>query len=155
MRTGKVYGLRDRSDRFRYVGSSCQTLLERLHTHKHAARADPLCCPLYRECGGDGLAGWTIVQLAEVTYDPELTPNALKHAEEAAISAMRARGEPLLNKNRAVDTNAARREYMAEWRRRNPGYMATKSAEHRERRRQRAADAAAGGTTPLSAFATQ
>ena len=46
-------------------------------------------------------------------------------------------------------------EYMAEWRRRNPGYMATKSAEHRERRRQRAADAAAGGTTPLSAFATQ
>eukprot|EP01045_Picozoa_sp_COSAG04_P030170 COSAG04_NODE_5163_length_1717_cov_1.362176_1_plen_115_part_10 len=71
MRTGKVYGLRDRSDRFRYVGSSCQTLLERLHTHKHAARADPLCCPLYRECGGDGLAGWTIVQLAEVTYDPE------------------------------------------------------------------------------------
>ena len=79
---------------------------------------------MYRECGGDGLAGWTIVQLAEVTYDPELTPNALKHAEEAAISAMRARGEPLLNKNRAVDTtNAARREYMAEWRRRNPGYM--------------------------------
>ena len=78
----------------------------------------------------------------------------LKEAEQVAIAALRARGEELLNHNAAIDTNAARREYMAEWRRRNPGYMATKSAEHRERRRQRAADAAAGGTTPLSAFAS-
>ena len=154
MRTGRIYGLLDSTGRFRYVGSTYQALQERFRGHRHSARADPLSCPLYRECDGN-LDDWTAVQLAEIAYDELLMPNALKEAEQVAIAALRARGEELLNHNAAIDTNAARREYMAEWRRRNPGYMATKSAEHRERRRQRAADAAAGGTTPLSAFATQ
>ncbi len=154
MRTGRIYGLLDSTGRFRNLGSTYHALQERSRGHRHSARADPLSCPLYRECDGN-LDDWTAVQLAEIAYDELLMPNALKEAEQVAIAALRARGEELLNHNAAIDSNATRREYMADWRRRNPGYMATKSAEHRERRRQRAADAAAGGTTPLSAFATQ
>ena len=152
MKTGYVYALRDPAGHLRYAGSSGRTPLERFRGHRHSARADPLACPLYRECGGN-LDNWSVVQLAELTYDEEVTPHALKDAEQAAISALRARGEPLLNKNRAVDPDAARREYMREWRRAHPTYMADASREHRERRRQRAAAAAAGGTTPLTAFA--
>ena len=83
--------------------------------------------------------GWTVELLQSVTFDEQLTPNALRHAEAAAIDSLRARGEQLLNKNAPIDTNVSRRAYMAEFRRRNPTYMSRKSAEHRERRRQAAA----------------
>ena len=136
MRTGRIYGLLDSTGRFRYVGSTYQALQERFRGHRHSARADPLSCPLYRECDGN-LDDWTAVQLAEIAYDELLMPNALKEAEQVAIAALRARGEELLNHNAAIDTNAARRAYMAEWRRQNAGYMAAKGREHRERRRQK------------------
>ena len=42
-------------------------------------------------------------------------------------------GHPLLNRNRAKGGD--RRAYMRAWRARNPGYMARKGREHRERRR--------------------
>ena len=156
MRTGRIYGLLDSTGRFRYVGSTYQALQERFRGHRHSARADPLSCPLYRECDGN-LDDWTAVQLAEIAYDELLMPNALKEAEQVAIAALRARGEELLNHNAAIDSNATRREYQRAWRRRpeNRDYMSRKGREHRERRRQRAADAVTGTTTPLSAFATQ
>ena len=139
---GNVYCLLDPAGARRYVGSSAKDIASRLREHAASAQYDPLGTPLYRHvrehCGGT-MDGWTVELLQSVAFDEQLTPNALRHAEAAAIDSLRARGEQLLNKNAPVDTNASRRAYMAEWRRRNPTYMSRKSAEHRERRRQAAA----------------
>ena len=97
---------------------------------------------------------WTIVALVELQYDAAVFPHALRQAEQAAIDQLRGQGVVLLNKNAPVDTNAARRAYMAEWRRRNAGYMAAKGREHRERRRQKLLQRTAeAGTVCLDAFA--
>ena len=139
---GNVYCLLDPAGARRYVGSSAKDIASRLREHAASAQYDPLSTPLYRHvrehCGGT-MDGWTIELLQSVTFDPQLMPNALRHAEAAAIDSLRARGEQLLNKNAPIDTNVSRRAYMAEFRRRNPTYMSRKSAEHRERRRQAAA----------------
>ena len=139
---GNVYCLLDPAGARRYVGSSAKDIASRLREHAASAQYDPLSTPLYRHvrehCGGT-MDGWTVELLQSVTFDEQLTPNALRHAEAAAIDSLRARGEQLLNKNAPIDTNVSRRAYMAEFRRRNPTYMSRKSAEHRERRRQAAA----------------
>jgi hypothetical protein len=81
-------------------------------------------------------------------------PHALEQAEQIAIDQLREHGAELLNGNHPIDTNAQRRAYMAEWRRRNARYMAEKGREHRERRRQRLLQRmAAAGTVSLDAFA--
>ena len=151
-KVGRVYGLYNDQDSLQYVGSTVAELSHRFSTHRARCRTDPSCCPLYRQCGG--MDGWSIRQLLEMSFDPELTPNALKHAEDATIASMRARGEQLLNHNAAIDSNAARREYARRWRREHPGYMSDASRRHRELRRQmllqRTADA---GTVTLDAFA--
>ena len=150
---GNIYCLLDSTGARRYVGSSLKDISARLREHKASAQHDPLCSPLYRHvlehCGGT-MDGWTVELLQSVTYDPQLMPNALRHAEGIAIESLRARGEQLLNKNKPIDARASRRAYMAEWRRSHPTYMSTKSREHRERRRQRLRTD--DGTVALGAF---
>eukprot|EP01046_Picozoa_sp_COSAG06_P017922 COSAG06_NODE_1232_length_10153_cov_24.843246_13_plen_78_part_00 len=51
------------------------------------------------------------------------------------INRVRDDGTDLLQGNNPVDANTDRAAYMREWRRRNPGYMARKSKEWRQRRR--------------------
>jgi hypothetical protein len=72
-----------------------------------------------------------------VTFDRRLLPTALVDCEDMFMQdmqAMRHAGHPLLNKNRARCESVDRREYMRQWRLRNPGYMARKGREHRDRR---------------------
>ena len=84
------------------------------------------------ECGGT-FDGWSIRCLATVTYDKTLFPDALLDMEDRCMRTLRRCEHPLLNRNRAKGGN--RRAYMRAWRARNPGYMARKGREHRERRR--------------------
>ena len=87
---------------------------------------------VHDECGGS-LEEWSIQCLATVTYDKTLFPDALLDMEDMCIRSLRRCGHPLLNRNRAKGGD--RRAYMRAWRARNPGYMARKGREHRERRR--------------------
>ena len=139
---GNIYCLLDPAGARRYVGSSAKDIASRLREHAASAQYDPLSTPLYRHvrehCGGT-MDGWTVELLQSVTFDPQLTPNALRHAEAAAIDSLRARGEELLNKNAPIDTNVSRRAYQAQWRRQHPNYMSRACAAARERRRQAAA----------------
>ena len=152
LQTARVYCLLDGAGQQRYVGSTVQPLEHRLAQHQWACRDDPTASPLYRSVAS--LDDWTIVALVELQFDAAVFPHALQQAEQAAIDQLREQGAELLNHNRPVDTNAARREYMREWRRRNAGYMAAKGREHRERRRQRLLQRTAeAGTVCLDAFA--
>ena len=87
---------------------------------------------MHDECGGT-FDAWSIRCLATVTYDKTLFPDALLDMEDMCMRALRRCGHPLLNRNRAKGGD--RRAYMRAWRARNPGYMARKGREHRERRR--------------------
>ena len=138
MATGRVYVLRDPEGVSRYVGKNESTLAGRMDLNRWVLRTDWTCSPLYRyvhdHCGGS-FDGWTIDEIASVRFDRRLLPNALVDYEDLCMRAMRNGGYPLLNKNRARCESRDCREYMRQWRARNPDYMAKKSREHRERRR--------------------
>ena len=143
MVTGRIYVLRDPDGKYRYVGKNQSTLDNRMDLNKWKLRTDWTCSPLYRyvhdECGGT-FDGWTIHEIASVTFDRRLLPNALVDCEDLFMKTMKAAGHPLLNKNRAK-SQSNRREYMRQWRIRNGqgtgnSYMAKKSREHRARREQ-------------------
>lgn len=51
-RVGRVYSIHDPNNHFVYVGSTENP--NRFQTHQSLARADPLCCPLYRQVRGGG-----------------------------------------------------------------------------------------------------
>ena len=136
MVTGQVYGMLY-NGQYHYAGSShAADLSQRKAMHMLKLSRDHLSSPLYRfvhdECGGS-LEEWSIQCLATVTYDKTLFPDALLDMEDMCIRSLRRCGHPLLNRNRAKGGD--RRAYMRAWRARNPGYMARKGREHRERRR--------------------
>ena len=134
--TGRVYALVDGDGVIRYIGSTQLDLAKRMGLHRTKESLDGSASPLLRYVNAHGgFEGWTIREVATITYDPTLNPDALKDAECAAIKTMRAAGHPLLNKNLPKCENRDRREYMRLWRQRNPGYMSRKGREHRERRR--------------------
>ena len=142
LKTGRVYVLADPNGKLIYVGSTMGELSDRLQQHKKAVRDDPLSSPLYRYCAencGGSMADWSIRLLTQTIFDDSIVPLALKQAEACAINSLTTRGERLLNKNSPVDLNGARREYMRQWRRDHPGYMAAAGRTHRELRRERAA----------------
>jgi hypothetical protein len=134
--TGRVYALVDPDGVIRYIGSTLLELGKRMSLHRTKETHDGSASPLLRYVNArGGFDGWTIREVATITYDPTLNPDALKDTECAAIKTMRTAGHPLLNKNSPKCQNQDRREYMRQWRQRNPGYMARKGREHRERRR--------------------
>jgi hypothetical protein len=136
MVTGQVYGM-FYNNQYHYTGSThADDLNDRKGLHVLKLSRDHLSSPLYRfvhdECGGT-FDDWSIRCLATVTYDKTLFPDALLDMEDMCMRALRRCGHPLLNRNRAKGGD--RRAYMRAWRARNPGYMARKGREHRERRR--------------------
>ena len=137
MVTGYVYVLCDPNGTYRYIGKCESTLDNRMDLNKWKLRTDYTCSPLYRyvhdEWGGT-FDDWSIQEIASVTFDRRLLPTALVDCEDMFMQAMRHAGHPLLNKNRARCESVDRREYMRQWRLRNPGYMARKGREHRARR---------------------
>ena len=66
---------------------------------------------------------------------PGARNHILRAYELCVINRVRDGGAELLQGNSPVDTNTDRAAYMRDWRRRNPGYMARKSREWRQRRR--------------------
>ena len=82
---------------------------------------------------------WTIRVVQTIRMHRSMYAGARKHIlrayETSMINRVRDGGADLLQGNNPVDTNTDRAAYMREWRRRNPGYMAQKSREWRERRR--------------------
>ena len=136
MVTGQVYGM-FYNNQYHYTGSThADDLNDRKGLHVLKLSRDHLSSPLYRfvhdECGGT-FDAWSIRCLVTVTYDKTLFPDALLDMEDMCMRALRRCGHPLLNRNRAKGGD--RRAYMRAWRARNPGYMARKGREHRERRR--------------------
>ncbi len=134
--TGRVYALVDSDGVIRYVGSTLMELTKRMQMHDYQGTYDGTASPLLRYVRANGgFRGWTIRELATVTFDKVLNPDMLKDAECASIKELRQAGHPLLNKNLPKDKSRDRREYMRLWRQRHPGYMSRKGKEHRERRR--------------------
>ena len=134
--TGRVYSLVDPDGVTRYIGSTEHELSKRMQLHCLKLEHDCTASPLLRYVSQrGGFEGWTIRQVVAITYDPAVRPDALRDAETSAITALRRAGHPLLNKNLPKCQSADRREYMRQWRQRNPGYMAREGREHRERRR--------------------
>ena len=82
---------------------------------------------------------WTIRVVQTIRMHRSMYAGARKHIlrayETSMINRVRDGGADLLQGNNPVDTNTDRAAYMREWRRRNPGYMAMKSRQWRERRR--------------------
>ena len=148
--TGYIYIITDPSGMARYHGSAKDrgsegpeaTLNRRMCNHRYAARHDPNSTPLYRAAGGD-MSGWNILLIRTVHFDEARLPLALLDEEDETRETITSIF-PLLNKNRAKAASADRRAYMAAWRAAHPGYMAQKSREHRQRRRDQLAAAAAG-----------
>ena len=73
------------------------------------------------------------MQKYSLAYDMNAIESGVHHVGSVELRARSASGHPLLNRNRAKGGD--RRAYMRAWRARNPGYMARKGREHRERRR--------------------
>ena len=92
MVTGRIYVLRDPNGNYRYVGKNQSTLDNRMDLNKWKLRTDWTCSPLYRyvhdECGGT-FDGWTIHEIASVTFDRRLLPNALVDCESTPATALR------------------------------------------------------------------
>eukprot|EP01043_Picozoa_sp_COSAG02_P051111 COSAG02_NODE_5339_length_4421_cov_1.716104_7_plen_279_part_00 len=105
-----------------YDMTICSGVVTFEHGHPQVRFSNLTCC-----------ADWSIRCLATVTCDKTLFVDALLDMEDMCMRALRWCGHPLLNRNRAKGVD--RRAYMRAWRARNPGYMARKGREHRERRR--------------------
>ena len=145
LKVGRIYCLRDPTGIDRYVGKTDTSEDDRMNMHEKKLQHDPLASPLYRyahENTGGTFAEWTIRPLMIVHYDPAVNPDALVDAEDKCMKLMRKRGCDLLNKNHAKCQNVDRREYMRQWRARNPAYMSRKGKEHYLRRKAAAALAA-------------
>ena len=138
LKVGRIYCLRDPDGIDRYVGKTETSEDDRKKLHEQKLQHDPLASPLYRyahENTGGTFTDWTIRPLMIVHYDPAVNPDALVDAEDKCMKLMRKRGCELLNKNHAKCQNVDRREYMKQWRARNPTYMSRKGKEHYLRRK--------------------
>jgi hypothetical protein len=172
VRTGRVYSIHAPiTHTMVYVGSTENPT--RFQTHQSQARADPLCCPLYRhavEHHGD-LSQYheeTILTVA-LPEDDEHAKVLLRSLEATVIRTLRQQNPELrlLNKNAPRCENQGHRERMRRWREahgqgtvdpqtgRSNSYMAIRSRINRQRRRERVAALATAAAAAAPAAATQ
>lgn len=148
MKISTIYILRDASRRIMYCGSTESSLQQRFALHKASQLSDPLASPLYRHVRDNGgWDGWTIEPVSTTHYDPVLTPDLPRFMETMAIKSLQRVGHCLCNRNCAIDLNHRKRAASRAWRDAHPGYMATKSREHRARRRAQLEQETAATTT--------
>ena len=114
-------------------------LARHMSSHHNQAARDPTSSPLYRAAGGS-MDDWKMIWLRTVEWDDERLPLSLMKEEEHVRQTL-AIVFDLHNRNRTIDPVQRRREYLRRWRIAHgqgtaDSYMARKSREARERRRQ-------------------
>src|SRR5579883_2648059 len=93
----KLYRLVNTVDAKQYYGSTCTTLPKRLYFHKSRAKAN--CSPMYRHFNA---IGWNNVSIILVRNVECKSKAELLSEERKETEAAKARGEDVLNKNRAI-----------------------------------------------------
>ena len=112
-------------------------LARHMSSHHNQAARDPTSSPLYRAAGGS-MDDWKMIWLRTVEWDDERLPLSLMKEEEHVRQTLAIVFDL---HNRTIDPVQRRREYLRRWRIAHgqgtaDSYMARKSREARERRRQ-------------------